>query len=103
MFCVVRSLNVPVAANRCVVPAGPLGLGGVTAIDTSTALVTVIRVVPEMPSSAAVIVAVPTASAVASPRELAAFEICAMAVADEVHVTWVVRSAVVPLLNVPVA
>ncbi len=45
-FCVLVSLNVPVAVNCCVVPLGIEGLVGVTAIDTSVAAVTVSVVEP---------------------------------------------------------
>ena len=45
-FCVVLSLNVPVAVNCCVIPFAIDGLAGVTAIDCSAAAVTVSTVEP---------------------------------------------------------
>ena len=61
------SLNVPVAVNCCVNP-GPIdGLAGVTAIDCSTAAVTVSTVDPVTAPNAALIVLVPAATAVANP------------------------------------
>ena len=46
-FCVLPSLNVPVALNCCVLPLVIDGFTGVTAIDTSVAAVTVSVVLPE--------------------------------------------------------
>ena len=47
-FCVVPSLNVPVAVNCCVPPFATDGFAGVMAIDTSVAAVTVSVVLPLM-------------------------------------------------------
>ena len=102
-FCVVASLNVPVAVNCCVRPAATDGFVGVTCIDTSVAAVTVSVVEPVTPASVALIVVVPTFSAVARPCEPAAFEIVAIVTTDDAHVTCVVRFCVVASLNVPVA
>jgi hypothetical protein len=68
---------------------------GVTAIDCSTAAVTV-SVTPALviPPDVAVILVVPAATPVATPLAL----IVAVAVLDDVHVTPVVSAAVVPLL-----
>jgi hypothetical protein len=41
MFCVLPSLNVPVAVNCCVTLSGRVGIAGVTEIETSVAAVTV--------------------------------------------------------------
>ena len=92
--CVVPLLYVPVAVNCCFSPAGTDGDAGVTAIEVSTAAVTVNVAAPWMVPDVAVIVAVPFATLVASPPLL----IVAIVVADEVQVTVLVRFCVVPLL-----
>ena len=69
-----------------------LGSTGVTAMETTTAVVTVSVVVPLTPPSLAVIVVDPVASVEARP----ALEIVATAVFDDVQPTDAVRSAVVP-------
>jgi hypothetical protein len=94
MFCVVLSLNVPVAVNCCVVPRGTVGIAGVTAMETNTALVTVIVVEPVIEPELAVIVAVPTPVLVARPLEV----MLATDVRDELQVTVLVRSCVLPSL-----
>jgi hypothetical protein len=98
-FCVVPLLYVPVAVNCCFSPAGTDGDAGVTAIDASTAAVTVNVAAPWMVPDVAVIVAVPFATLVTNPPLLT----LATAVADEVHAAVLVRFCVVPLLYVPVA
>jgi hypothetical protein len=72
---------------------------------TSVAAVTFIVAVPVtfVVGSVAVIVVVPTASAVAMPCDPAAFEIDATDVLDDDQVTVAVMSCVEPSLNVPVA
>src|SRR5205823_12922254 len=87
----VISLNVPVAVNAWVLPTATLAGSGVTAIDTSSASVTVRAAVPVTPSFA-VIVAAPFFKPVARPCESSAFEICATSVSDEDQVTSPVRS-----------
>jgi hypothetical protein len=88
-----------------VFPAAIDVVDGVTAIETSTAGVTVSvtpgeTMVPMPPSPCvAVIVVVPTVSPVAMPALL----IVAVEALDVFHVTLVVRFCVVWLLNVPVA
>jgi hypothetical protein len=57
--CVVASLNVPVRANCCVPPIVMVGLIGVIAVDTSVPLPTTSVAVPVIPTSVALIVAVP--------------------------------------------
>src|SRR5436190_1956032 len=102
--CIVLSLKVPVAVNCRVSPSGRLGLAGVTAIVDRVAVVTVSVVFPEMPPKVAVIVmGPPAATDVANPCDPAALLIVATPVADELQVTWVVRSCVVLSLKVPVA
>ena len=83
----VASLNVPVAVNAWVRPAGRLGPVGATAIDTSAALVTVSDAPPFAPSSVAVIRAMPGEIPVATPREPAAFDTCATAGTVDAQVT----------------
>ena len=99
-FCVVLSLNVPVAVNCSVNPIAIDGFVGTTAIDMSTADVTVNVVVPKMPLDASVarIVVAPTATLVASPPPTVATP-----TSVELHVAVVVRFCVVLSLNVPVA
>ena len=53
----------PVAANCWVLPAGTLGVSGVTDIEDKVALVTVRVAVPDLPLKAAVMVVVPAANA----------------------------------------
>jgi hypothetical protein len=98
-FCVVPSLNVPVAVNCWVAPLVIEGFAGVTAIDCSVAAVTVRSVDPEIDDDVAVIVEVPTPAPLASPAEL----IVAVELVPELHVTVLVRFCVVPSLKVPVA
>jgi hypothetical protein len=66
-FCVVPSVYVPVATNCCVVPNAIVGFAGVTAIDTSAAVVTVNAVVPCTDPDVAVMLAVPVSTLAASP------------------------------------
>ena len=98
-FCVVPSVNVPVAVNCCVSPLATRRVAGVTAIDASTAAVTVSVVVPLTLPEVAVIVVEPVASAEARP----VMQIVATATFDEVQATVPVRFWVVPSVNVPVA
>src|ERR1700678_977327 len=98
-FCVVPSLNVPVAVNCCVARLAIDGFAGVTAIDCSVAAVTVSKVDPLMDDDVAVIVEVPTPAPLARPVVL----IVAVVVVPEDQVTLDVRFCVEPSLNVPVA
>jgi hypothetical protein len=98
-FCVLLSLNVPVAVNCWVAPLVMLGLAGVTAMDCSVAAVTVATVEPEMAPDVALTVEVPTAMEVANP---AALMVSTDGVA-EVQVTLPVRFCVLLSLNVPIA
>ena len=99
-FCVVPSVNVPVAVNWSVSPLAIDKLGAVIAIDFSTAGVTVnVSVFEVTPLEAAVIAEVPTPAAVAKPAAL----IVATPGVAEFHVAVLVRFCVVPSLNVPVA
>jgi hypothetical protein len=98
-FCVELSLNVPVAVNCCVFPAATDGFAGVTAIDDSVAAVTVNVVEPTTAPLVALIVEVPTFTAVAKPVAL----IVALAGVPDAHTTLFVTSWVELSLNVPVA
>jgi hypothetical protein len=98
-FCVLLSLYVPVAANCCVSPLTIDGLAGVTAIDCSVAPVTVSKVEPTTDPDVALMVLVPTATAVANPPLL----IVAVAVVPEAQVTDDVKFCVLLSLYVPVA
>ncbi len=97
--CVVPSVNVPVAVNCCVVPKAIAAVGGLIAIDTSAAAVTVNTVelltVPDL----AVRFAVPMPMLCASPALL----IVAVEGVSDVHVAVLVRFCVVPSVKVPVA
>jgi hypothetical protein len=77
MSCVVLSENVPVAVNCWIVPFTMLGLVGVTAMDTSTAGVTVTSVNPQILPHFAVILAWPGRMALIFPglRTALAFHI----------------------------
>ncbi len=66
-FCVVFSVNVPVAVNCWLVPFAIDGAAGVTAIETSAAEVTVSVVDPLTEPVVAVIVAVPSPTLLAKP------------------------------------
>ena len=66
-FCVLLSLNVPVAVNCCVAPLAIDGFAGVTAIDCSVAAVTVSTVEPLTAPNVALIVLVPPPAPVARP------------------------------------
>ena len=97
MSCVLESLKVPIAVNCFVVPTAMLDPAGVTASETSVALVTVNDAVPLTDPQAAVMVAVPVPVLVAKPVEsmLAAVE-------DEVHVRDV-SNCVLPSSKLPTA
>jgi hypothetical protein len=80
--CVLPSLYVPVAVNGCVVPAPIEAFPGVTAIDTSTAAVTVSVVEPVMLPSVALMLEVPAVTPVDRPPAV----IIATPGADELQV-----------------
>jgi hypothetical protein len=95
----VPSEYVPVAVNRWGTPAGMLGLGGVTARDNRVAEFTVRVVLAEILPEVAVMVVVPTETAMARP----VLSTVATDGFDELQVTCVVMSLLVPLEYVPVA
>jgi hypothetical protein len=98
-FCVLLSLNVPVAVNCCVKPLAMDEFAGVTAIDCSVAAVTVRVVEPVMELDFALMDEVPVATAVANPAAL----IVATLVVADAHVTVLVKFCVLLSLKVPVA
>ena len=102
-FCVVPSLNVPVAVNCCVAPSAIEGFAGVTAIDCSVAAVTVNRVEPVTLPSMAATVTVPFATEVANPCVGAELLIVATVPVPALQCTDCVTFCVLPSLNVPVA
>jgi hypothetical protein len=77
-----------VAENCWVLPAGTFGLAGATVIEDRTAAVTVRVAFPGIPPEAALMIAVPTATAAARPLLLTV----ATDVFEELQVTCVVRS-----------
>ena len=80
--------------NCWVYPAATEALAGVTEIEVKTAAVTVKVAEPVIEPDLAVMVVLPGATAVASPVVLTV----AIVVADEVHLTVLVRFCVLPLL-----
>jgi len=95
----VPSEYAPVAVNCWMNPVGMLELAGVTDMEERVAEITVRVVLPEISPDAAVMVAVPAATAVARPLLLTV----AADVFDELQATCVVISRLVPSENVPVA
>ena len=93
----------PVAVSCTVVPLAMEGPVGVTAIETSSAGVTVTAVVPETPAKVAVIVVLPTPLPVTRPWLPAELPTAATEGAEEVQVTKAVRFWVVPSEKFPVA
>jgi len=98
-FCVPPSLYVPVAAYTRVCPAATDAFDGVTAIDTSTAGVTVKVPEPVTFPTVAPTVALPTPRPVATPPAL----IVATPAADVLQDAAAVKFCVLPSLYVPVA
>jgi hypothetical protein len=95
-FWVVPSVKVPVAVNCCVVPNEIVAVGGLMAIETSAAAVTVSSVDPLIVPEVAEIVAVPCPTLVASPIVAPVVLIVAVAGVSDDHVTVVVRFCVLP-------
>jgi hypothetical protein len=92
MFWVLPSVKVPIAENWSVVPKGIVGSAGVMEMDTKVAAVTLKVDEPAIPAAAALTLAWPVLTLVASPLPLTV----ATDDADEVHITDVVRSRVLP-------
>ena len=97
---VVASEYVPLAANCVLTPIAVYAGFGVIAIDWSTAGVTVRVALPKTDPELAVIIAIPSPAACASP--VAAFTV-ATEVWLEVQVAIPLRSAVLPSLKFPIA
>jgi hypothetical protein len=97
--CVVPSENVPVAVNCCVVLFAIVAVGGMMAIETSVAAVTVSTVEPFNDPDVAEIVAVPCPTLVANPAAL----IVAVAGVSEDQRAVFVSSSILPSVYVPVA
>ena len=99
MSCVLLSLNVPIAANCCVLPALHVGSAGVTATDCNVPVPIVSVVVPFKPEAEAVIVTEPAffPCAIPVPRIWARFGF------DDFHETPARFPPVLPSLNVPTA
>jgi hypothetical protein len=93
-FWVLPFVYVPVAVNCWLLDGASVRFTGVTANETKAGGVTVRVADPLMEAEVAVMVAVPAATAVASPAEL----MVATPFAEELQVTVLVRLAVVPLL-----
>ncbi len=97
------SEKVPTAVNCCSTPNGIVFVAGVTAIDVSVALVTVSVAVPDMELEAAVIVVVPAAKPIAVPFVGTISLTVATLVEDEVQLTLLVTSFILPSAKVPMA
>jgi len=91
-------VKVAVACRTPVVPLAMARKSGETVRETTSAAVTLSAAVPETPSSLAVMVAAPGASALAWPWVPATLEIVATISSDELQVTAAVRSCVEPSL-----
>lgn len=102
-FCVLPSVNVPVAVNCWVVPRAIAGLAGVMAMETRAAAVTVSVVEPAIEPEVAVMVVDPGATLVARPWLPEALLIVAIPAVAELHCTVCVMFWVLPSVNVPVA
>ncbi len=100
---VVLFVYVPIAVNCCVNPFAILGVSGVTAIDTSAAVLTVKVVDPDIAPKVAVISDEPVLTVVARPLPPAALLIVATLGVPDIQVTMVVRSRVLLSVYVPVA
>jgi len=96
--CALLSVNVPVALNCCVVPGAIDMVAGVTAMETRES-VTVRVAVPLTVPEVAVMLVDPTAMAVAKPP----VAIVATLEFDELQVTELLKSLLLPSLNLPVA
>lgn len=99
MSWLVPSEYVPEALNCMVLPAGMLGLAGVTDMEDRTTEVTVRVALPELFPEVAIMVEVPAATPVARPVLLTD----ATDVLDELQMTCMVISWLVPSEYVPVA
>ena len=92
----VPSLKLALAVNCCEVPRAMFGLAGVTVTVWRAALLTVSVAPPTTPLNAAVIVVVPGDAPTASPEMPAELLIVATVGFEDVQVTEVVMSCVLP-------
>lgn len=99
MSCVDPSLNVAVATNCLTTPSGMLLLAGVTASETMVALVIVKVADPDIEPDEAAIDVVPGETAVTTPVLLTD----ATPGCEELHITELVTSCIVPSVKVPMA
>lgn len=97
--CVLPSVNVPIADNCSLAPVAMDELAGITASETRAADVTARLAEPLNPPKVAVMLVVPTATLLATPAEV----MVATDVADDVQLTELVRSRLLPSLYLPVA
>jgi hypothetical protein len=95
-FCMLPSVNVPVAVNGCIVPSAIDGVAGVIASETSAAEVTLKLVDPDTEPDVAVIVALPWPTLLAKPALAASLLIVAATVVSELHCTVLVMFCVLP-------
>jgi hypothetical protein len=100
IFAVLASEYVPVAVSCCEIPIPAYGGGGAIEIDSKVAGVIVSVVFPDTDPDVAEMTVEPTAAEVANPE--VAFTV-AVAGVPEAQLALLVRSVVLPLLNVPVA
>jgi hypothetical protein len=96
---VVPSVYVPVAVNCCGMPTGTLAVGGLMAIETSVAAVTVSTVEPEIVPEVALMVVVPIPVLMTNPVVL----IVAVVMVLDAQVAFPVKFCVLPSVNVPAA
>jgi hypothetical protein len=103
MFCILPSVNVPVAVNCCVAPRMMDGVCGLIAIDASVTGFTVSVAHPLTELALISIVVVPAASVLAKPAVLGVSLIVATLAPLELQCALWVRICVLPSENVPVA
>jgi len=96
--CVLLSVNVPVAVNCWVIPAGTVALAGITAIELKAAALTVRAAEPDIKAEVAETVTLPNATLLASPL----LSIEAMVGSVEFQFTGD-RVCVLPSVNAPIA
>jgi hypothetical protein len=97
--CVLPSVNVPIADRCSLAPIAMDELAGITVSETRAAGVTARLAEPVTAPKVAVMLVVPAATVLAAPAEVTV----ATAVADDVQLTELVRSLLLPSLYLPVA
>lgn len=103
MSWVVPSENDPVAVYCCKTPRGTERFTGVTLMEFKVALVTVRAAIATMAPDVAVIVDEPATNAFANPLVGTVSLMVATVVEEDVQVTLLVTSLMLPSVNVPVA